>query len=35
MNISNNRLYIVEYDQDGNETFLVKDLNMENQEKVE
>jgi hypothetical protein len=30
MNISNNHLYIVEYDQEGNETFLVKDLNMEN-----
>ncbi|NIM10914.1 MAG: hypothetical protein GTO45_02915 [Candidatus Aminicenantes bacterium] len=35
MNILNTQLYIVEYDQEGNETFLVKDLDMENQEKVE
>jgi hypothetical protein len=35
MNISNNRLYIVEYDREGNETFLVKDLNMGNWEQGE
>ena len=29
MNISSNQLYIVEYDQEGNETFLVKELKMD------
>ena len=30
MNISDNHLYIVEYDQEGNETFLIKDFKVEN-----
>jgi hypothetical protein len=30
MNVSSTQLYIVEYDQEGNETFVVKELNIDN-----